>query len=180
MTTACEAVRERIAAGEERGEDQAHLGECDECRAAAATVERVRGAVAARGAVEPGPGFEARMIARALEKARRRRAAQLTLAVGVVAAVILGVVMLRRSGSDEHRVVDRPPTDQRRDDAPAVGDHVPAIPRQLTAEQRRAVASLLELSDVKRSLRFRASWDAVEAPIADMQLLTPGLKGDER
>lgn len=90
MTSPCDEVRERGFLGVVRGDDEAHLASCEECRAATAVLGRLARTLATDPVTPPSPVLRSRVLAAAgpLLAAKQRHAARHALVAAVAAALL--------------------------------------------------------------------------------------------
>lgn len=163
----CDQVAERVALGEPLGALSEHAASCAGCRGLVAMSSQL-GAV--HHAVDPGPGFAARMTVGAQHRlaVRRRR----KLAVGLAATVaggMFGVFLVTRAP-----------------EGPAMPPPSFALPKQPepthsreapTAAEDADLAALVQLADVDHNRRLSARWSHIKKPLAPYKRLLTTLKG---
>lgn len=176
MTSPCEHITERLAAGEAlTPEDQAHLASCVDC----ARLARVPGLLAAVAREpEPDPGFSARMNvgARGRLSARKRNR---VLATGLAAActfAVAGVAISRTGGHDPQPEATRTLAEQEPTPRPAPVAERPATSRE------ELVLRLVRASNVEDALQGTAPWDELATPLISYRALLSqqGRKGADR
>lgn len=119
----------------EEGEVRAHLAECSECRAVAEEFRQLDAVLDEWKATEPSPWFDTRLravLAAAEEKRAARplfglRWAQLLVPAVVVALVVFGVLLLRRSPQAPQPVA--------RQQSPQVSQPARAVPPETQPKQ---------------------------------------------
>ncbi len=159
MTSPCDQVMAALAAGRPLGEaEREHAGQCESCGRLLELPGRIHAATALRSAVDPGPGFVARVTRGAVEvRARRRRHRIAGLAACAAGAAALVVALGLRPGSSRHS-----------DPAPPAADSPAPQP---VLYDTRATEQLLYLADVDGALSFDADWDSIEQPLDGLRLL---------
>src|SRR5207237_842514 len=158
MTPQCDAVAERTALGESRGELAEHVAGCARCQRVVAMPGQLG---AAHHEIDPGLGFSARMTVGAQQRiaVRRRRRLAAGLAASVAAGA-LGVVVMTRApdASAPAPVVSV--------QLPDVVKDPPAVPLDESDLQ-----VLVGLSDTGRTMRMSARWTQLEKPLAPYRKL---------
>lgn len=154
----CDQVAERVALGEPLDELSEHAAGCSSCQGLARVSSRL---AATHCAVDPGPGFSARMTvgARHLIAVRRRRRLATGLAATVVAGA-LGVMVVAHTPEAQHSAAVVPPTAPDRRPAESDRDQV----QDTTPDAD--LAALVQLADTDRSSRLSARWRHIRRPLA--------------
>jgi len=165
MTSPCEHITERLAAGEAlTADDQAHVTACVDC----ARLARVPGLLAAVAREpEPAPGFSARMNvgARGRLAARRRNR---VVATGLAAActfAIAGVAMTRTGHREPQPDAVRTLSEQEPQPRP------PPVAERPATSKDELVLRLVEASHVNDSLQGTAPWDELSTPLVPYRAL---------
>ncbi|HEY0191286.1 MAG TPA: hypothetical protein VGC42_09215 [Kofleriaceae bacterium] len=158
-------MTERIALGEDLGEDAGHVMTCARCQGLV-SVSRQLGA--AHHDVDPGLGFTARMTVGAQHRLAVRRRRKLTVGlVATVACSAIGVVAVTHLTRDPQVAVHAP--------RPALKDPTtaPEVPDARAGDDD--LATLIELSDTAHDARRSAGWAAIQRPLAPYHKLLQGV-----
>jgi len=161
MTSPCEVILDRLAAGESLGEDgAAHVASCVDC----ARLAKVPGLLAATvREPEPGPGFSSRMQigARGRIAARRRqRIALVSVAtVAVAAAAVLAYVRPNHHTELNQGAIRTAVDDEHTPQPPPAAEHPRISDADLTAD-------LVRVSNPTRTIRGEANWNDIPRPLA--------------
>lgn len=167
----CDRVAERIALGEDLGEDAGHAMTCARCQGLM-TVSRQLGA--AHHAVDPGLGFSARMTVGAQHRLAVRRRRKLTVGlVATVACSAIGVVAVTHTTEEPQVAVHLPQLPSKA----ALKDptQVPDVPESPTGDGDDDLATLVQLADTDHNARLSAGWAEIEEPLAPYHKLLKGV-----
>lgn len=169
----CDQVAERIALGEDLGDDAGHVMTCERCQGLVA-VSRQLGA--AHHAVDPGLGFTARMTVGAQHRLAVRRRNKLTIGLmATVACSALGVVAVTHTTSTDPPVAVHAPHNNQAIKNPARPE-VPEAPEPPEApEADDDLAALAQLADTDHNARLSAGWNEIEQPLAPYRDLLKGV-----
>ncbi len=170
MTSFCDHVTERLAAGEPlTANDHAHVASCVDC-AAMARVPALLAAVAREP--EPEPGFSARMTvaARGRLAARKRNRIAATGLAAACAFAVAGVAVTRTNARDPQPDATQTLSEQEPQPRP------PPVAERPATSRDEIVLRLVRASDVEGSLEGVAPWDELTAPLIPYRALLQGAR----
>jgi hypothetical protein len=161
----CDLVTERLALGEPLAEEEAHVATCPACSRLVALPRLV---AASAHAAEPNPGFAIRTTAGARTKlAVRRRNRIITNSLAAIAAVVLGVWLVRSPSPVKKDIADTGARTLPTPLSPVHSDEKLVI--NLTDEQ--VGRELVRISDFERAMKPTKHWRDAATPLSNYRMV---------